>query len=79
MLGIEHVIRWISKVTHTKEKENHEDPKMPTDFECFVCGTKFMIREELKDHLEKSIHGHLYDTTTPQEQKEVRSIKDENP
>jgi hypothetical protein len=51
---------------------------MPTDFECFVCGTKFMIREELKDHLEKSIHGHLYDATSPQEQKEVRSIKDEN-
>jgi hypothetical protein len=38
MLGIEHVIRRISKVTHTKEKENHEDPKMPTDL-CAVLNS----------------------------------------
>jgi hypothetical protein len=35
-----------------------------------------MTTEEWEDHLEKSIHGQLYDTTSPQEQKKVRSIKD---
>jgi len=50
---------------------------MPTDFECFVCGTKFMTNEERKHHLENGTHGHLYDTTSPQEQEEFRSSKDQ--
>jgi hypothetical protein len=76
-----------SSLTRTKEKEKQEinkdhtkakeDLKVPTDFECFVCGTKFMTNEERKHHLEKSIHGHLCDTTLPQEQEEVRSSKDQ--
>ena len=43
MMGIEHVIRQISKVKQIKEKDKtraKEDLRMPTDFECFVCGTE---------------------------------------
>ena len=86
MMGIGHWVRQISKVTQIKEKEKHdskkyhprakEDLKVPTDFECFVCGTKFMTNKERKHHLEKSIHGHLYDTSSPQEHEEVRSSED---
>ena len=85
MLGIEDVIRQISKMKQMEEKEKHDsredktktrgDLKMPTDFECFVCGTKFMTNEERKHHLENSTHGHFYNTTSPQEQEEVRSSK----
>ena len=86
MMGIEHVIRQISKMKQIGEKERYdsredktrikEDLKIPTDFECFVCGTKFMTDEERKRHLENGTHGHLYDTTSPQEQEEVRSSED---
>lgn len=86
MVNIGHVIRQISKVKQIKEKEKHankndktrekEDLKMPTDFECFVCGTKFLTNEERKNHLEMGTHGHLYDTTSPQEQEEVRYSDD---
>jgi hypothetical protein len=87
MMGIEHVIRQISKVKQIKEKEKHddkkdktrakEDLKVPTDFECFVCGTRFMTNEERKHHLEQGTHGLLYDTTSPQEQEEIRFAEDE--
>ena len=79
MMGIEHLIRQISKVKQIKEKDKSrakEDLKVPTDFECFVCGTKFMTNEERKHHLEKGTHGHLYDITSPQEQEEIRSSED---
>jgi hypothetical protein len=49
---------------------------MSADFECFVCGTKFVTNEERKQHLKSGTHGHLYDTTSPQEQEEVRSSED---
>ena len=87
MIGIEHVIRQISKVKQIKEREKHDiredktSPKgylrMPTDFECLVCGTKFMTNEERKYHLRKSRHDHFYGTTSPQEQEEVRSSENE--
>ena len=87
MLGIEYVIRQISKMKQVGEKEKHdngddirrtrEDLKMPTDFECFVCGTKFITNEERKHHLENGTHGHFYDTTSPQEHEEVRSSKNQ--
>jgi hypothetical protein len=87
MRGIEYMIRRISKMKQIGEKERYdsredktrikEDLKIPTDFECFVCGTKFMTNEERKRHLENSTHGHFYDTTSPQEQEEVRSSKDQ--
>ena len=61
MRGIEYMIRQISKMKQMGEREKHdsredktrtrEDLKMPTDFECFVCGTKFMTNEERKHHL----------------------------
>ena len=86
MMGIEHVIRQISKMKQIGEKERYdsredktrikEDLKIPTDFECIVCGTKFITNEERKHHLENGTHGHLYDTTSPQEQEEVRSSED---
>jgi len=81
------MIRQISKMKQIGEKEKYdsredktrikEDLRMPTDFECFVCGTKFMTNEEMKHHLENGTHGHLYDTTSPQEQEEFRSSKDQ--
>jgi len=87
MRGIEYMIRHISKMKQIGEKEKYdsredktrikEDLKIPTDFECIVCGTKFMTNEERKHHLENGTHGHLYDTTSPQEQEEVRSSKDQ--
>lgn len=86
MLGIEYMIRQISKMNQIREKENHDSRKdktrakeflkMPTDFECLVCGTKFGTNEERKHHLEKGTHGHFYDTTSPQEQEEARSSED---
>ena len=87
MRGIEYMIRQISKMKQIGEKEKYdsredktrikEDLKIPTDFECIVCGTKFITNEERKRHLENSTHGHFYDTTSPQEQEEVRSSKDQ--
>jgi hypothetical protein len=50
--------------------------KVPTDFECFVCGTKFTTNEERKQHLKSGTHGHLYDTTSPQEEEEAKSSED---
>jgi hypothetical protein len=50
---------------------------MPNDFECFVCGTKFVTNEERKHYLESSAHSHFYDITSPQEQEEVRSAKNQ--
>lgn len=84
MLGMEYLIKQVSKVKQIKEKEGHDsrpeekrkDLKEPNDFECFVCGTKFMTNEERKHHLEKGAHGHFYDTISPQEQEEVRSSDD---
>jgi hypothetical protein len=87
MRGIEYVIRQISKMKQMSENENHDSRedktrakeylKMPTDFECLVCGTKFLTNKERKHHLEKCTHGHFYDTTSPQEQEEARSSEDE--
>ena len=87
MMGIEHVIRQITNAKQIKEKEKHdnkqdksrtkEDLKIPAGFECFVCGTKFVTNEERKHHLKKGTHGHLYDTTSPQEQEEVKFAEDE--
>ena len=83
MLGIEYVIRQISKLNQMREKENYDSREyktrakehltMPTDFECLVCGTKFETNEERKHHLEKGSHGHFYNTTSPQEHEEARS------
>jgi hypothetical protein len=87
MMGIEYVIKQISKMKQMRENENHDSRedktrakeylKIPTDFECFVCGTKFLTNKERKHHLEKGTHGHFYDTTSPQEQEEARSSEDE--
>ncbi|MGH9975479.1 MAG: hypothetical protein ACRD8Z_06545 [Nitrososphaeraceae archaeon] len=86
MMGIEHVIRQITKAKHLREKEKHdnrlimtrakEDLKMPTGFECFMCGTKFMTNEERKNHLKESKHDHLYNTISPQEWEEVKFFED---
>jgi hypothetical protein len=79
MLDIEDVLGQISKMKQIKEKEQEQAPsredktrareylRMPTDFECFVCGAKFTTNEERKQHLKCGTHGHLYDTS-PQEE-----------
>ena len=87
MMGIEQEIRRITNVKQKNEKEKHdnkqdrtranEDLNIPAGFECFVCGTKFVTNEERKQHLKEGTHGHLYDTTSPQEQEEVKFAEDE--
>jgi hypothetical protein len=40
-------------------------PKMPSDFQCFVCGTRFATNEGRIQHLEKEAHASLYATGSP--------------
>jgi hypothetical protein len=55
------------------QRRTHEEfPKMPSDFECFVCGALFTTDEERKQHLIKYAHSDMYDTVSPQEREDVR-------
>jgi hypothetical protein len=86
MLDIDLVIKQIARMKEMTGKEEYDvnqpktggitDPKIPTDFECFVCGTKFLTNEERKQHLRSGTHGHLYDTASPQEEEEIRTLED---
>jgi 5-methylcytosine-specific restriction endonuclease McrA len=87
MMEIEHVIKLITNMKQTKEKEQHgdkqdkiraKDLKIPSGFEWFVCRTKFVTNEEERHHLKKGTHGHSYDTISPQEQEEVNLQKMSN-
>jgi hypothetical protein len=55
-----------------QRRTNEEFPKMPSDFECFVCGALFTTNEERKQHLGKYAHNDMYDTVSPQEREDVR-------
>jgi hypothetical protein len=59
-----------------KNKGDHQQyPKVPSDFECFVCGKKFGTNEERIQHLEKDAHGSMYDTASPQEREDTRRLQ----
>jgi hypothetical protein len=59
-----------------KEKKGSDSPqqypKVPSGFECFVCGKQFGTNEERIEHLEKAAHGSMYDTASPQEREDTR-------
>jgi hypothetical protein len=62
-----------------KEKKGFENPqhytKMPSGFQCFVCGKQFGTNEERIEHLEKAAHGSMYDTASPQEREDTRRLQ----
>ena len=64
------------KQKEDKGFDNHQQyPKVPSDFECFVCGKKFGTNEERIQHLEKDAHGSMYDTASPQEREDTRRLQ----
>ena len=50
-------------------------PKVPTGFQCFVCGTRFDSNEERIEHLTGGSHGGMYDTGSPQETEDARRCR----
>ena len=58
-----------------KYLEEFEYPKMPSGFQCFVCGKQFPTNEERIQHLEEESHDSMYDTATPQETEDTRRLK----
>lgn len=52
--------------------ERSDYPKVPSDFQCFVCGARFTTNEERKQHLEKTSHAGLYGGESPQEKEDTR-------
>ncbi len=65
---------------HDNYEENErntrkEYPKMPSGFECFVCGMEFATNEERIQHLEEDAHGSMYDTASPQEREDNRRLQ----
>ena len=69
----------------TKRHDNYEEnernkrkeyPKMPSGFECFVCGIEFPTNEGRIQHLqEENAHGSMYDTGSPQESEDARRLR----
>ncbi|MDQ3840322.1 MAG: hypothetical protein M3297_13765 [Thermoproteota archaeon] len=58
------------------ESDNYQQyPKMPSGFQCFVCGKQFVTNNERIQHLEEDPHGSLYDTISPQEREDNRRLK----
>jgi hypothetical protein len=65
-----------SEEKQTENKGDHQRyPKVPSDFECFVCGKKFSTNEERIQHLERDAHGSMYDTASPQEREDTRRLQ----
>jgi hypothetical protein len=52
-----------------------QSPKMSSGFQCFVCGKQFGTNEERIEHLEKAVHGSMYDTASPQEREDTRRLR----
>ena len=48
-------------------------PRTSTDFQCFVCGTRFDSKEGRIEHLAGGSHGGMYDTGSPQEIEDVET------
>jgi hypothetical protein len=66
---------------HDNYEENERNikkqyPKMPSGFECFVCGIEFPTNEGRILHLEEeNAHGSMYDTGSPQESEDARRLR----
>ena len=58
-----------------EDLEENEYPKMPSGFQCFVCGKQFPTNEERIQHLEEESHDSMHDTATPQETEDTRRLK----
>jgi hypothetical protein len=58
-----------------KRNTRKEHPKMPSGFQCFVCGKQFSTNEERIQHLEEESHDSMHDTATPQETEDTRRLK----
>ena len=50
-------------------------PKVPSGFQCFVCGKQFAANQERIKHLGEEQHGSMYDTTSPQESEDTRRLR----
>jgi hypothetical protein len=55
--------------------EKKEHPKIPSGFQCFVCGKQFSTNKERVQHLEEESHDSMHDTATPQETEDTRRLK----
>lgn len=70
-LGIRHSLSYEYKKIDKNNNQNiiritKEDyPKIPSDFQCFVCGVRFDTNMERLQHLEQEAHLSLYVTGTP--------------
>ena len=62
-------------MAEAKYLEKEKYPKMPSGFQCFVCGRQFSTNEERIRHLEKESHDDMHDTATPQETEDTRRLK----
>ena len=83
MTKVQHIVSQIigggnmrsSKVGRNEKKgpDNFQQyPKIPSGFQCFVCGKQFATNDERIQHLEEDPHGSLYDTVSPQEREDNR-------
>ena len=55
--------------------EDLDYPKMPSGFQCFVCGKEFFRNEDRIQHLQEESHDDMHDTATPQETEDTRRLK----
>jgi hypothetical protein len=55
--------------------EKKERPKMPSGFQCFVCGKQFSTNEERIQHLREESHDSMHNTATPQETEDTRRLE----
>jgi hypothetical protein len=62
----------MSKAEHLEENEY---PKMPSGFQCFVCGKQFPTNAERLQHLQEESHDDMHDTATPQETEDTRRLE----
>ena len=62
-------------MAEAKSLEKEEYPKMPSGFQCFVCGRHFSTNEERIYHLKEDSHDSMYNTATPQETEDTRRLK----
>ena len=87
MMNVQHIINRIMEgrgITRSlkerrKEKKGFDNlqqyPKMPSSFQCFVCGKQFDTNEERIEHLEEAAHTSMYDTASPQEREDTRRLQ----
>jgi hypothetical protein len=50
-------------------------PRTSTDFQCFVCETRFDSSEERIEHLAGGSHGGMYDIGSPQKQRMLEGVE----